>query len=172
MDPVFLRQFDEDPDERHRIDDMAPGKPPGVPACADAFDEFEEIFERIGKDEEQQPKLHRLEKRHPDQPVIPEKPAGAECMQIGPVPHRRDIGDGQIVDIERFVVALIPIEIEIREVLENGLIGCVDDHRRDDGRKREARDRQRDEETQPDHDGKDDEILGMPAQPAAPRSID
>ena len=57
--------------------------------------------------------MAKFEKNDADHSVIKEKPADLEGMNVLPVTHGREIGNGQVIDIERFVVSLILREIEI-----------------------------------------------------------
>ena len=66
VDPPFLRQLDEDPDERGSTDDQALGHPPRVPADADRLVEVEEVLEGVREDQEDGTDLRDLEDHHAD----------------------------------------------------------------------------------------------------------
>ena len=85
----------------------------------------------FGNDHEQPALLRDLEREHADQAVVPEEPGDLDgerrCVQFR---IHRQVGDGQVVDVERLVVVLVVVEVEVGELLEDRLVGGVDDEAR------------------------------------------
>jgi hypothetical protein len=94
--------------------------------------------------------VRQLERGDTDQSVEVQEPGHLHGGQARPVAHRRQVGDRQVVDVHRLVVALVAGWIET-ERLEDGLIDAVQNQRREDRGQGESRDQQRDEEPRPDH---------------------
>ena len=69
-----------------------------------------------------------------------------ERKVVLPVAQRGDVGDGQVVDVQRLVIALVALQRDARELLEDRLVHAVQDQRRQDAWQRVARDRERNEE--------------------------
>src|SRR5690606_34037344 len=76
-----------------------------------------------------------------------------------PVLQGREERDGQVEQVHRFVVVLVPGWVEPEE-LEDGLVDPVDDETRDDRRQRVSGDEERDDEPRRDDQDEDDGGLG------------
>ena len=83
----------------------------GLRAIRKASMAIEEVLERVREDEEQPPRAGALEQRDADEAVVPQEAADDEGRAADPVRDRRDIGDGEVVDVERLVVGLVALEI-------------------------------------------------------------
>ena len=110
VDPVLLGQLDHDPDERRRADHQLLGHPHRVPAQAVGLVEDEEVLEGVGEDQQQRPQLGELEQRHAHQSPVEEEAADLERKVVLPVAQRGDVGDGQVVNIQRLVIALVALQ--------------------------------------------------------------
>ena len=75
------------------------------------------------------PDLGHLEQHDADEAVVPQELRRPSGERIRPVPERRQVGDRQVVDVERLVVALVAVEVEVGVVLEDRLVGGVDHER-------------------------------------------
>ena len=67
----------------------------------------EEVLERVRKDQQHQAGVQQLEEHDADEPVVEEELGDPESRIARPVPHRREIGDREVVDVERLVPALV-----------------------------------------------------------------
>ena len=85
----------------------------------------------------------------PDQPVEVEEPADLERAGR-PVPQRREVGDGEVVDVHRLVVALVAGRV-VAERLEDRLVDASTTRQADDRRERVERDEERQQQPPPDH---------------------
>ena len=87
--------------------------------------------------------LGHLEDDHADHAVVVEELAHAERALVGPVAQRGEVGDGEVVDVQRLVVGLVAVQRDRGELLEDALVDRVEDQAREQGRHREVRDEQR-----------------------------
>ena len=78
------------------------------------LDRIEEVLERVREDEEQPPRPGALEQRDAHEAVVPQESAHPEGRAAHPVRDRRDVGDGEVVDVEGLVVGLIAREVGVR----------------------------------------------------------
>jgi hypothetical protein len=65
--------------------------------------------------------LQHLEQPHPEQPVVPEEAGDVDRHRVGPVPVDGEEHDGEVEDVEGFVVVLVAVEVEVGELLEDRL---------------------------------------------------
>ena len=150
VDPPLLRQLDEDPDRRRGDDPEPQGVAGRVTAQPHHLVGDEEVLEGVGEDQQQRAPLGQLERDDAHQPVEVEELRDPERGPAGPVPQRRQVGDRQVVDVHRLVVALVTGWV-VTERLEDRLVDPVDHQRRQHGREGEPRDQQRHEEARADH---------------------
>jgi hypothetical protein len=111
----------------------------------------EEVLERVREDEQDPSFLVHLEQPDPEEPVVPEEAGDVDRSRVGPVAVDGQERDRQIEDVEGLVVVLIAVEVQVGELLEDRLIGGVEDEGREDRGERESRDEERDDESQPHH---------------------
>ncbi len=162
VDPVLLRQLDEDPQPGRREHPEARRDPRRVVAQRDDRVDDEEELERVGEQQQHRPRLEQLEGQHADQPVVEEELADPDRGEVGPVAQRRDVGDREVVDVERLVGALVgPVgsEVDVRERAQQRVVDRVEDERGED-HERKARDQQRHEQPR-----EDDRARSAPARP-------
>ena len=113
-------------------------------------------------------RLRDLEEDRPEHPVVEEEPAHVEGGLVGPVAQRGEVGDREVVDVERLVVGLVTVQRDGRELLEDALVDGVEDEAREQRRHGEVGDQQR-EPQPPGHDEDDDAPLDGP-HASAPRA--
>ncbi len=101
-----------------------------------------------------------LEQQHPDQPVVPQERSNDDCEAVGPVPKDGEVRHGEVVDVQGLVETLVPVEAEVGGLLQDRLVGGVDDQTDQDRREREPRDEQRDDEPHR-QDRDDDQRVGI-----------
>ncbi len=90
-------------------------QPLRVPAQRDDLIEDEEVLEGVREYEEEGPDAAELEQHGANEAEIQQETGGVDRFKIRPIPHRREVGDGQVIDVERLVVALVVGQVEIRE---------------------------------------------------------
>jgi len=91
-------------------------------------------YSKVLGNEEQPAFLGDLEQPDADQPVVPEKSGDHDRGRVRPVAVDRKERNGEVVDVEGFVVVLVAVEVEVGELLEDRLVGSVDDEREQDRR--------------------------------------
>jgi len=99
----------------------------------------------FGNSRQHRPRIEQLECHDPDQPVIEQHPRDPKRRRARPVAHRRQVGDREVVDVERLIEALIrPVrpQIDAAELREQRVVDRVHDQRREDDQ-RDPRDQQR-----------------------------
>ena len=172
VNPVLLRDLDEDPDGEGGEDNRRRAEALRVPAQADALIEEEEALEGIGEEEEQGPHVQQLEKEHAHDPVVEEEPAHVDRVEVGPVAERGEVLDGKVVDVERLVVALVASEGKGGEGLKDRLVHAVDDQRGDARGQGVLGDRQRRQQARANDDDENGEAARFRQGPgpfASPR---
>ncbi len=126
VDPVLLRQLDDDPDADGGRDDGHAAEVARVPPQSRRLEPDEEVLEGVGKEDQQRPQAGQLEQHDADQPVVEQEAADAEGEQVRPVAKGADVGHGQIVDVQRLVIALVAVERQVGEGLEDRLVYAVE----------------------------------------------
>ena len=111
VDPPFLGQLDEDPDEGGEPDHRPPAHAARVPTRPHHLVGDEEVLERVRERHEQPALLRDLERQHADEAVVPEESGDLDGDAVRPVPIHRQVGDGEVVDVERLVVVLVRVEV-------------------------------------------------------------
>jgi hypothetical protein len=154
VDPVLLRQLHADPDHRGDHDPGPQTGPGGVAAQPVDLVGDEEVLEHVREDQQERTPLRLLERDDADEPVEVQEPGHPHGRLAGPVPQRREVGDGQVVDVHRLVVALIAGRV-VPERLEDRLVDTVEHQRTEDRRHREAGNEQRHEEPGTDDNQED-----------------
>ena len=138
------------------------------PSAAGSPRSDEEVLERVREDQQQRAPAAQLERHHADEPVEVQEPRHPHGRPAGPVPHRRQVRDRQVVDVHGLVVALVLGRV-VAERLEDRLVDAVEHQRRQDGGQREARDQQRYEEPRAHHRHEHDRRLGIHTRPFTAR---
>jgi hypothetical protein len=107
---------------------------------------------------QQRAPVQELEKNDACEAVVEEEPRDLEGVAVRPVPQRREVGDREVVDVERLVVALVAGEVQVREVLEDRLVDPVQHEADEDRRQREVGDEERQQQPPRDDEPQDREI--------------
>ena len=158
VQPVLLRQFDQHPDKRDSADQELPGRPLRVPAEAICLVEDKEVLEGVGEDQQQPTQVGELEQGHAHQSPVEEEAADPERKAVHPVAQRRDVGDGQVVDVERLVIALVALQRQAGELLKDRLVSAVEQQRGHDAGQRISRDGERQEKAGRSDDPEDQPV--------------
>jgi hypothetical protein len=67
-----------------------------------------------------------LEEQDAGHPVVQQESGDDDRVEVGPVAQCRDVGKGLVVDVQRLVIALVVVQRQVRESLEDGLVVTVD----------------------------------------------
>ena len=168
VDPPLLRQLDEDPDaRRERITVHLPMRSVFQPRRTSSHEE-EEVLERVREDEQDGPVLRELERHDADHAVVVQELAHPERALVGPVAQRGEVGDREVVDVERLVVGLVAVQRDGGELLEDALVDRVEDEAREESGHREVRDEQRQRQASADHEDDDGPFSDAHVSPPPP----
>ena len=162
VDPVLLRQLDEDPEHDRGREPEASRHARGVEAESDHLVRDEEVLERVREDQQHRTRGEQFEEDDAEEPVVEEELRDPERRVTRPVPHRREVGDREVVDVERLVPALVGAvggQVDLGELREQRVVDAVE-RERDDDHEREARDQQRHEEPRCDDRNDDRGVVG------------